>query len=227
MSDYVIRMDVEKINENPLNSMIYGYTPKQHQALKKSIELNGLLEPLTITRDNTLVSGHRRLKAIKEIGYDDVECRLRDFDNVNVALVELNRTRVKTPTELLNESDLLKKEYSKMVKRGRPNGSKNGKSSGGRNWTILNVADSLNTSTTTLKKLYSIRTYEPSLLESIDMGLVSVGKAYKIVREKHILSGKGGRPKTKSFSSEVISLIEKYKPSKTEIKDTFSTIIKI
>ena len=24
MSDYVIRMDVSKINENPLNSMIYG-----------------------------------------------------------------------------------------------------------------------------------------------------------------------------------------------------------
>ena len=43
MSDYVIRMDVEKINENPLNSMIYGYNPKQHQELKKSIELNGLL----------------------------------------------------------------------------------------------------------------------------------------------------------------------------------------
>ena len=74
MSDYVIRMDVSKINENPLNSMIYGYNQKQHQELKKSIELNGLLEPLTITRDNTLVCGHRRLKAIKEIGYDDVEC---------------------------------------------------------------------------------------------------------------------------------------------------------
>ena len=67
MSDYIIKMDLDKINPNPLNKTIYGVNKKQHEELKKSIELVGLLEPLTITKDNTLVSGHRRLKAIKEI----------------------------------------------------------------------------------------------------------------------------------------------------------------
>ena len=167
-------MDLDKINPNPLNKTIYGVNKKQHEELKKSIELVGLLEPLTITKDNTLVSGHRRLKAIKEIGWEDVDVRLREFDNINIALVELNRTRIKTKSELLNEAELLKKEYSKMVKKGRPT---NGSTHKGRNWTILNVAESLGTSTTTLKKLMSIKSYQPELLEKIDMGLISVGKA--------------------------------------------------
>ena len=210
MSDYIIKMDLDKINPNPLNKTIYGVNKKQHEELKKSIELVGLLEPLTITKDNTLVSGHRRLKAIKEIGWEDVDVRLREFDNINIALVELNRTRIKTKSELLNEAELLKKEYSKMVKKGRPT---NGSTHKGRNWTILNVAESLGTSTTTLKKLMSIKSYQPELLEKIDMGLISVGKAYKIVRENHILQGKGGRPTTKSFRTEYRELLKKYKPS--------------
>ena len=93
MTDYIIKLDLDKINPNPLNKQIYGYNEKEHKELVKSIELNGLLEPLTITRNNLLVSGHRRYRAVKEIGYEDVSCRLREFENVSVALLELNRQR--------------------------------------------------------------------------------------------------------------------------------------
>ena len=75
MTDYIIKMDLDKINPNPLNKQIYGYNLKEHKELKKSIEPCGLLEPLTITKDNLLVSGHRRYKVLQEIGYDVVDCR--------------------------------------------------------------------------------------------------------------------------------------------------------
>ena len=115
MTDYIIKMDLDKINPNPLNEQIYGYNPKEHKELKKSIELCGLLEPLTITKDNLLVSGHRRYKVLQEIGYDVVDCRLSDYENLNIALVELNRHRKKSPKELLNEAEILKTEFSKMI----------------------------------------------------------------------------------------------------------------
>ena len=209
MTDYIIKMDLDKINPNPLNKQIYGYNPKEHKELKKSIELNGLLEPITITRDNILVSGHRRFKAVKELGYEDVDCRLGEFDNVSVALVELNRHRQKTSTEILNEAEILKQEYSKMVKRGAP---KKGEKREGKNWTILSVSERLGVSTTQLKKLMSIKKYSPELLEKIDMGLISVGKAYTIIREKYILNGNGGRP-PKDFKTEYRELLDKWNPS--------------
>lgn len=216
MTDYIIKMDLDKINPNPLNKQIYGYNQKEHKELKKSIELCGLLEPLTITKDNLLVSGHRRYKVLQEIGYDVVDCRLSDYENISIALVELNRYRKKSPSELLKEAELLKTEYSKMIKKGRP---KNGEKREGKNWTILNVSERLGVSATNLKKLMSLKKYEPEMLDMVDKGIISIGKAYSIIREKYILNEKGAGRKPKDFKTEYRELLYKYNPTIDEILD--------
>ena len=223
MSDYIIKMDLDKINPNPINEQIYGYNPVEHKELKKSIELNGLLEPLTITRDNLLVSGHRRYKVIREIGWEDVDCRLREFDNVSIALVELNKSRIKTKTELLNEAEILQTEYSKMIKKGRP---KNGEKREGKNWSILNVSEKLNIGATNLKKLMSVKKYDESLLEKIDLGLLSIGKAYSIVRDKYILNEKGAGRKPNDFRTEYRVLLDKYNPTIEELVEEINLYYK-
>ncbi len=217
-------MDLDKINPNPLNNQIYGYNPVEHKELKKSIELNGLLEPLTITRNNLLVSGHRRYKAVREMGWEDVDCRLREFDNVSIALVELNKTRIKTKTELLNEVEILQTEYSKMIKKGRP---KNGEKREGKNWSILNVSEKLNIGATNLKKLLSVKKYDESLLEKIDLGLLSIGKAYSIVREKYILNEKGAGRKPNDFRTEYRVLLDKWQPTKEELLEETNLYYKV
>ena len=224
MSDYIIKMDLDKINPNPINEQIYGYNPVEHKELKKSIELNGLLEPLTITRDNLLVSGHRRYKVIREIGWEDVDCRLREFDNVSIALVELNKSRIKTKTELLNEAEILQTEYSKMIKKGRP---KNGEKREGKNWSILNVSEKLNIGATNLKKLMSVKKYDESLLEKIDLGLLSIGKAYSIVRDKYILNEKGAGRKPNDFRTEYRVLLDKYNPTIEELEEETNLYYKV
>ena len=103
-----------------------------------------------------------------------------------------------------------------MVKRGRP---KNGEDKNVKNWTILSVSEKLGVSTTQLKKLISIKKYEAEMLDKIDMGLISIGKAYTIIREKYILNGNGGRPSTKTFKSELLELLNKYNPPLNEILD--------
>ena len=57
------------------------------------------------------------------------------------------------------------------------------------------------------------------MLEKIDMGLISIGKAYSIIREKYILNGNGGRPK-KTFESELNELLQKYRDEETELRIT-------
>ena len=48
------------------------------------------------------------------------------------------------------------------------------------------------------------------------MGLISVGKAYTIIREKYILNGNGGRP-PKDFRTEYRELLDKYNPTIEEL----------
>jgi ParB family chromosome partitioning protein len=216
MSNYIVRVDLERLKPHPINDEIYSFNSQDHKELKKSITLLGLLEPIVITNDNLILSGHRRYGVIKELGWEDVDCRLVDVENPKIFIVEANRQRKKTTEEILKEAIILKEEYSKMVKRGRP---KNGEDKNGKNWTILSVSERLGVSTTKLKKLMSIKKHSPELLEQIDMGLISVGKAYTIIREKYILNGNGGRPMTKTFKSEMIDLLEKYNPPMNDIMD--------
>ena len=53
-------------------------TKKQHQDLKESIELFGLVDPLIVNihpeRLNVVVGGHQRLKIAKELGMQSVPC---------------------------------------------------------------------------------------------------------------------------------------------------------
>ena len=216
MSNYIVRVDLERLKPHPINDEIYSFNSQDHKELKKSITLLGLLEPIVITNDNLILSGHRRYGVIKELGWEDVDCRLVDVENPKIFIVEANRQRKKTTEEILKEAIILKEEYSKMVKRGRP---KNGEDKNGKNWTILSVSERLGVSTTKLKKLMSIKKHSPELLEQIDMGLISVGKAYTIIREKYILNGNGGRPMTKTFKSEMIDLLEIYNPPMNDIRD--------
>ena len=131
MSDYIIQMKVSELKPHPINSTIYKDNPDALIELKHSIELNGLLEPITITKSNRVISGHRRLRAIIEMGWEKCDCRLSEFENETIALITLNAYRVKTESEIVNEAELLKTEYSKQIKKGRP---LKGEVRDGKNW---------------------------------------------------------------------------------------------
>ena len=212
MSGYIIKMDVENLKPHPVNKTIYDFDKTQHSELVKSIEMNGLLEPITIDNKHYVISGHRRLHAIKQLGWINVECRLSNFPNPILSIVEMNRYRKKTSKEILRESEILKEEYSK----NNGQGMRNDLNGNGKNWTIVNVSNHIGCSLTKLKKLKSIQHYEPSLLDDIDCGKISVGKAYSIIRTKYILEGNGGRPKNE-FESDMKNLLDKHNPTIKEL----------
>ena len=74
-------------------------------ALAKSIREYGVQEPLVITEDGYIVSGHRRFVAAKLAGLEEAPCRvlpIRRHDDPNKfvrLLAEYNRQRVKTRDE--------------------------------------------------------------------------------------------------------------------------------
>ncbi len=57
------------------------------------------------------------------------------------------------------------------------------------------------------------------------MGLISVGKAYTIIREKYILNGNGGRP-PKDFRTEYRELLDKYNPTIEELVEEINLYYK-
>ena len=209
MPDYIVEMRVSHLKPNPINETIYDENINALNELKQSIELNGLLEPLVITRSNMVISGHRRLKSLKQIGFETCDCRISTYENDTIAMIELNRYRQKTTNEIVKEAEILKTEYKKLMKLGRP---LKGEIRDGKSRTIVSVSQTLGVSTTKLKKLLSIKNYEPSLLRNIDLGLISVERAYQQVRTKYIIGKDDKTYSNKKFRIQMERLLKNYNP---------------
>ena len=145
-------MKLSQISPNPINNEIYEDTDVTD--LVKSISNNGLLEPLVISRDGILVSGHRRFKALQQLQVEDVEVRIVETDNPVITLIEFNKYRTKTNTDILRESRFLQEELKKQIGKGR-NAAKD---RGGKRLSLdLELAKRLNVGTTKLKQQYTTR----------------------------------------------------------------------
>ena len=98
-----MKIKVSSLTQLPLNIEIYDLSSIED--LMVSIEEVGLLQNLVIDQDNQVVSGNRRLEAIKRLGWTDVQCDRIEMSPTDAGsyLVHYNKQRVKTCRELLNE----------------------------------------------------------------------------------------------------------------------------
>ena len=183
-------MDVKKLRPHPENHRIYS--TQDLSELEHSLMTYGQLEPLAVTKDNKIISGHRRFAAMCNLGFEDVEVRIVTPDNELVSLVEHNRHRTKTASDILNEARVLGEQLKGLVGRGRVAAKKRG---GKRTTTVHEIAAKMGIGPSSLKQLMSISKYEHALIEKIDNKEISIGAAYQQVRDKYIL------PKRKTNTS--------------------------
>ena len=115
-----------------------------------------------------------------------------------------------------NLAEILKEEYKKQIKLGRP---LKGETREGKSRPIVDVANSIGVSTTKLKKYKSIAKHEPSLLKDIDLGLLSVERAYQIVRTKYIVGEEDKKYDVQKFSIQMKRLLSNYSFPKEFVND--------
>lgn len=87
----VVLLDVELIFPNPSQPRI-DFNQEDIETLSKSIEENGLLQPITVRRNNNffeIVSGERRLRAVKFINKKFIQCIIIDTTSEQSAFYSL------------------------------------------------------------------------------------------------------------------------------------------
>lgn len=69
----IIKLNIEDIKPYEKNAKVH--TKEQIEQIKKSIQEFGMNDPIAVWGDeNLIVEGHGRLEALKQLGYDEVEC---------------------------------------------------------------------------------------------------------------------------------------------------------
>jgi len=117
----VLMIPIGKLKVHPVNKQIYVSDEKRKAELRKSIKEHGILEPLIVTPDGdeySILSGARRFECAKELGYTEVPCIVSIVKNPTLAIIEHNKYRQKTPIEIYNEYQLLKKILGDRAKAG-------------------------------------------------------------------------------------------------------------
>jgi len=131
--DVLAKISVDFISRNPYQPRM-GFDLEAMEELKKSILSNGLIQPITVRRTPDhkyqLVSGERRLKACKEIGYREIPAYIIQVDSdelmLALALIENIQREKLNPIEigtaykrLMDECHLTQEQIAEKIGKDR------------------------------------------------------------------------------------------------------------
>ena len=113
--------------------------PKAVEELARSIQAVGLLNPVIINGDNTLIAGLHRLEAAKKLGWTEIECTISSMDGLQAELAEIDENFVRTNLSHRELGDLLlhRKELYEALHPETRQGMRNGQTSKNENFALL------------------------------------------------------------------------------------------
>ena len=125
------------INDIKINPGRREAAPGDVQRLSESVAEVGMMNPITVTADHTLIAGLHRLEAAKRLGWTEVECTVCELDGLHAELAEIDENVIRTGLSDLELSELLarrKKIYETLhpatIARNLPGHASNYESSG-------------------------------------------------------------------------------------------------
>ena len=80
--------------------------PVKVAGLAESIKLIGLLNPVAISKTDTLIAGAHRLAAHVELGLDEIECVVLDGDDLQRELVEIDENLIRNELDPISIGEL-------------------------------------------------------------------------------------------------------------------------
>lgn len=151
-----------KISEIKINPGRRDIQQRNVEELVRSIAAVGLMNPITVTQNNTLIAGLHRLEAAKLLGWMEIECTVSDADGLQAELAEIDENFVRAGLSHRELGDLLlrRKELYEALHPETQQGKRNGQTAKNDNLTLLktkpfseDTAEKLGVSKRTVERL--------------------------------------------------------------------------
>lgn len=101
------------------------------QKLADSISKVGLLNPITVDQEYTLIAGLHRLEAAKRLGWPEIECTVKNLDGLLAELAEIDENLIRRKLHYTDEGKQLtrRKEIYEVLHPETQQGKRNGQTS--------------------------------------------------------------------------------------------------
>lgn len=153
----------------------------------ESVKSRGVIEPIVITPDKVIVSGHQRIRACKELGIEEAICNVRIYNNEDEILQDLLETNIRQRGDVGGSAKKVGKRIKELERLyGVRSGSSNvsGFIVGEKNsFTQEDLAQKLGMDVRTLQNYKLLADMIPELDNLVDTGIVTKTTALAIMKE--------------------------------------------
>ena len=178
----ITNVSTSVLKVHPRNTEFFDdISGEEYARFKKSIQEDGILSPILVSPDMTVISGHQRLKACKDLGINLVPVMIRE-DLINEdekvkTLLVANFGRLKN--DPIKQAKVYK-EYEKIcgITMGRPSKEVVNNS---RLITQEDIAKELGVDASTIRNIKRLSTLSPDLQDLISDGKITATTGYKIL----------------------------------------------
>lgn len=213
------------------------------QEFINSVKTSGVIEPIVVTQDKVIVSGHQRVRACKALGIEEIEAEVRIFDSEDEILKCLIDTNIRQ-RGIGNPNPV---KFSRCIKEiERIEGIRQGSGGTGANQytkeqkvqyepsaqTQEQLAESYGISLSQWKRYKEIGNYIPEIQDLIETQIVTPSVARAIIKQlpefqqKELAEQLSGEDrKTKKQVQELIDRIKELENRKPEVKTVVKEVV--
>lgn len=171
----IMMINVEELKPHPRNNEFFDdMSGEKWSEFLSSVKMRGIIEPIVITKDKMIVSGHQRVRACKELGIDKIECDIRLYNNEDEILQDLLETNIRQRGDVGGSAKKVGKRIKELerlygIKEGRPEKLPNNSVVKSQS----DIATQMGISVDTLQNYKLLADMIPELSDLLDTGVVT------------------------------------------------------
>lgn len=177
------QININELKPHPRNNEFFDdITGDSWNAFLESIESSGIIEPIVVTQNMLIVSGHQRVRAAQELGIETIMVDIRKYDDEDKVLKDLIETNIRqrgignpNPIKLGRCIKELERIYG--VREGRP--EKLPKVS---EVNQSDIADMIGISVDTLQNYKKLTELVPELQDWVETGILAPTTAIALIK---------------------------------------------
>ena len=183
-------INVNDLKPHPRNTEFFDdMAGEKWEEFLESVRTSGIIEPVVITQDSVIVSGHQRVRACKELGIKQVVCDMKKYESEDKILKDLIETNVRQRGSVggsAKKIGLRIKELERLYGVTYGGDRKSESKSKPNNSDLITQADiatKLGISVDTLQNYKMLADMIPELEDLLDTGIVTKTTALAMMKE--------------------------------------------
>ena len=180
------QININELKPHPRNNEFFDdMTGEKWVEFLKSVKSRGIIEPIVVTSDKTIVSGHQRVRACKELGITEVTCDIHLYNNEDEILQDLLETNIRQRGDVGGSAKKIGKRIKELERiYGIEHGNNQyGDEKNSCPKTQSQLASDMGMDVRTLQNYKMLADMIPELSDLVDTGVVTKTTALAIMKE--------------------------------------------